>query len=414
MNNRIINVFWYEFKRNVQRKGFLFATFGIPVLGFVLMFAFQGLSQTAIEDATPSVTDSLLGGLQRIGYIDETGVLSQPEGALGEMLIEFPDEEALQEALASGDISTYYVIPQDFFETSDVTQVLPDMNLSSIGTGPIRRLMRVNLGEEIDSQLLRRLQDPSDLNVVNLSRDTEGDAESLLEADMVMIYVFSIVFLLAIFMTNGYLMQSIVEEKETRLIEILISSIKPLELLTGKILALGLLGLLQVSVYVIWIFVSLQIAGNLSAFTTTILAQIQFPTEQLPIMLAYLILGYLFFAGGYSMVGAVMGSVRDAQQMIAILVIPAVIPFWFFTLIVSEPNSTLSLVLSMIPFTSPLAMIMRLSVGPVPVEQLLLSLSILGVSVAFMVWLTARIFRFQILLAGQTPKLRDLPRLVMG
>lgn len=413
MNRHIGNVFWYEFTRNIKRKSFLFATFGIPILGFIVMFGFQAISQTSIQDVSQTTQGSLLDGLRRIGYVDETGILNQPEGALGQSMTEYEDVESVQQALDEGEIDTYYIIPADFFETGNARQVIDEMSLTSIDTNPIRRLMRVNMGDDIDPQLLRRLQNPSDLKVIDLSRSAEEDAESVLEADMFMIYVFSMVFMLAIFMTNGYLMQSIIEEKETRLIEILISSLSPLELLTGKIMAMGALGLFQVAVWVTWMFASLQLAGNLSAFTTTVLAQIEFPVEQLPIMLAYLVLGYLFFAAGYSMIGALMGAMRDAQQMIAVLVVPAIIPFYFFSIIASEPNSTLSIVLSMIPFTSPLAMIMRLSVGTVPIEQVLLSLMILAAGVAGMIGLTARLFRFQILLAGQAPRLRDLPRLIV-
>ena len=413
MNNHILQVFLYEFRRNIRRKGYLFATLGIPILGFISMYVFQGVSQLALENAAQSTSDSFIERLKNVGYIDETGLLIQPGGVSLQSLIEFSDVQSAQSALDAGEISTYFIIPQDFFESGEATQVLQEMSITLIGSDPIYRLLRDNIGTDIDPQVLRRLQNPSDLTVTNLSRAVTGDAESLLEADLILIYVFALIFLLAIFMTNGYLMSSIIEEKETRLIEILISSLKPLELLTGKILALGLLGLIQVSVWLIWMMISLQTAVTLPALAETILGQIEFPFEQLPIMFAYLMLGYLFFAGGYSMIGALAGSMRGAQQFVAVLVIPAIIPFYFFTIIAETPDGTLPVILSMIPFTSPLAMMMRLSVGAVPIEQILFSLLILAISVIGIVWLTARIFRFQILLAGQPPRLRDLPRLIM-
>ena len=413
MNNRIRQVFWYEFRRNIRRKGYRFATLGIPLLGFIAMFLFQGIAQLTPQDTIQAASENLLSGITRIGYVDETGILNQPDDVIGQTIVPYTDIESAQLALDSGEIDTYYMIPADFFDSSKAIQVLADMSITLIDSSPIYQLMRENIGEDIDPQLLKRLQNPSNLAMINLSRSVEEDAESLLEADMLMIYVFSLVFLLAIFMTNGYLMQSIIEEKKTRLIEILISSLKPLELLAGKIMALGLLGLMQVTVWVVGMMISVQVAGNLSALATTVIAQIQFPIEQLPVMLLYLILGYLFFAGGYSMIGALTGAIRDAQQFIAVLVIPAIIPFYFFSIIATSPNGTLSVILSMIPFTSPLAMIMRLSVEPVPIEQIILSLAILVTSTLGMVWLTARIFRFQILLSGQPPKLRDLPRLIM-
>lgn len=412
MNKRMVQVFLYEFKRNVRRKGYLFATFGIPFLGLILMFGFQTVSQLVTNDDPAMAQRFFLEGLNRVGYVDGTGILSQPEGKVGEHIIEYPDVETVQSDLDKGALDAYYVIPADFLTTGKATEYLADMSLTRISSEPLRQLLLENIGSDIEPEILTRLQSPSTLRTTNLTREIEGDSSSLLEADLLLVYVFSIVYLMAIFMTNGYLMQSIIEEKESHLIEILLSSLKPIELLTGKILALGLLGLIQVVVWITTMFVTTQLAGNLSALATTILAQIEFPVDKLPAMLAYLLLGYLFFAGGYAMMGAITGSTRSAQQFIAVLVIPAIIPFYFFTLIASSPNQPIPILLSMIPITAPLAMIMRLSVTVVPLEQILLSLAILLVSVIGMIWLTARVFRFQILLAGQMPGLRDLPKLI--
>lgn len=414
MNSRVLQVFLYEFRRNIRRKGYLLATLGIPILGFLLMFGFQLLTELTGSNPADIANEIDFSGIQRAGYIDQTGLLPQPQGDIGERLLQFETVEAAQAALDNKDIDVFYVIDADFMETGNLTEYMREMSLTHITKSPIAQLLRENIGQDIEEKVLLRLQYPSNVKQINLTRSLEGDSADNVEADIVLIYVFSIIFLTAIFMTNGYLMQTIVEEKETRLIEVIVSSIRPLDLLTGKIMAMGLLGLIQVLVWLGSMLFLINLSNALPALASTVLGQIQFPLDKLPVMLLYLLLGYLFFAGGYSMLGAISGSMRNAQQIIGVLILPALLPYFFFTVFAETPNAPLAVVMSMIPITSPLAMMMRLSVTTVPTGEILLSLGFLLIGVIGIIWLTARVFRFQILLAGQAPKLRELPRLMRG
>jgi ABC-2 type transport system permease protein len=269
------------------------------------------------------------------------------------------------------------------------------------------------LAADTNPELLRRLGDPVTIEPYNLQRASNAAQDE--DADFVMIYVFTIVFLMALFLTNSYLLQTVVEEKENKLIEILVSSVTPGQLLAGKILAMSVLGIGQIVVWIAALLLALRIVVNLEAFATaTVLLNIRIQMDILPLMLVYFILGYLLFAAIYAGVGALAGSLRESSQYVALFSIMAVLPFYVFTVFVQTPNGTLPVVMSLIPITAPVAMMMRLNVTTVPPLEIAASLLILVACVALMMWIAGRLFRVQTLLSGNFPKLRDIPKLIRG
>lgn len=290
---------------------------------------------------------------------------------------------------------------------------LPRLALNLLTTQPVEQLVYETLAGDIDSTTIGRLRAGTTINQFNLQRN--GDSARDEDADFLMIYAFTITFLLGVFFTNNYLLQSVVEEKENHIVEILLSSVSPSALLRGKVLAMSLLGLLQIAVFIVGLFLTLMLTQSLPAFeTVTSLLNIRIPFEQLPIILLYFLLGYLFFAGFYAGIGAISNSMREAPQYAALLTLPAVLPFYFITAFMEAPNSTIPTVLSIIPVTAPIAMIMRLSMTTVPLIELAVSLGLLALSVWFAMWAAGRIFRVQTLLSGNAPRLRDIPRLLWG
>jgi ABC-2 type transport system permease protein len=420
MNNNTARVFSYELTRNVRRKGFLFTTFGIPVIAFILLVGYILISdlnlgsgnnkssdqnKTAEELALDFGTSSIVAG-----YVDLSGVFGAPPQPI-EGIVYFKDEAAAQAALDAGDIDIYYIIAQDYLDTGDVTLISPTMAINNLTTTPIEKLLFTKLAANIDPNILLRLRVPTNLQKVNLQRADVVQNEG---ANYTIVYVFSIVFLLSVFMTNGYLMQSVIEEKETRLIEILVSAVRPTQLLTGKILALGLLGLLQIVVWIAAIAGLIAVAGTHDTGWLATIANIHIPATMLLPFLAYFLLGYLFFAAAFGAVGAISSSMQEGPQYATIFILPAAIPYYFFGLFVQSPNAPLPVIFSIFPLTSPLSMIMRLTVYDVPLWQVLVSLGLLALSLVGMMWLAGRMFRVQTLLSGQTPKARDLLRIIRG
>lgn len=425
MNGHTLKVFLYELRRNLRRRGYLFTTFGIPLIAIVLLLGYQFIQDRNQGDAGGDAgTGGLpvdafdLDDLRRAGYVDETGMFSDP-GDLASMLTPYADEAAAQAALEADEIQAYYVIPANYLETGEVLLVLPRFNLGLINEGTIRQLILNKLSEGVDEDVLLRLVDPSNIREINLSLTT-ADAEQPQDEGtaFALVYGFSIILLISLFTTNGYLLQTVIEERETRLIEILISTVRPTQLLIGKIMALGLLGLLQIVVWIGGVYLIAQLAaGGQLGETVGILAtlaNIRLPLNTLPILLVYFVLAYLLFAGLYGILGALSNSMREGPQYAAIFTLPAVIPLYFTAVFASQPDGSLPTILSLIPLTSPVAMSMRLAVSTVPEWQIIVSLALLAVTVVAVMWAAGRIFRVQILLAGQMPKLKDIPRLLRG
>lgn len=420
MRQHTLQVFLYELRRNLRRKGFLFTTFGIPLIAYVLFFGYQLITNLTRQDDEPHDTtqeilsSSQFENIRSAGYVDLTGMFSSPNARMSEVLTAYPDEDAARAALEAEVIDVYYIIPADYAETGDVVLVMPRFSMGQTTTGPIRQLILSHLAQGLDQDQFNRLVNPANFREINLQRDATGAQETNFGADFAVVYVFAIALMIGVFTTNGYLMQTIIEEKETRLIEILISGMRPTQLLAGKILAMGLLGLLQIVVWIGALLLLAHIAAGSALPLLMSIANISLPPDKVALLLLYFILGYLFFAGAYGMVSAISTSMQEGPQYAVIFTLPAVIPLYFLGIFIATPDAAMPVILSLFPVTSPLAMVMRISITTVPAWQILLSLALLVAMDAVMIWLAGRMFRVNTLLAGQTPKLRDIPKLLRG
>lgn len=415
MNGHLLEVFRYELVRNIRRKGYLFGTFGIPIIAVVLLFGIQALSTlSSSEEAEPSsVLD--LEGIRHAGYVDETGLFGTIPANLQGVMLRYDSETDAEAALEAEAIDVYYIIPADYVETGDVQLVLPSLSFNRINDTVVRRLILSRLSQGIDEALYQRLLDPSNLTEVNIVRDLPDDvAPQGFDTRFLLAYLFAIALMLGLFTTNGYLMQGVIEEKETRVVEILLSTVRPVFLLAGKILAFALMGILQILVWLGIFILVLRFANADMLNSISVLANIYLPLDVLPLVLIYFVLAYLFFATAYGIVGALSTSMQEGPQFAVVFTLPAVIPLYFISIFIETPDAPLSVGLSLFPLTAPLAMTMRVLISPVPGWQIAVSLVLLSLTILGMIWLAGRLFRVQTLLAGNMPRLRDIPRLIRG
>lgn len=422
---RMWEVYRYELRRGGRRKGYLLATFGVPLIGLLIVVGIRLAGSLPAFNTTQMISQAMEQvsdtGLTAAGLIDETGRFA-PNVKPGGILTVFTDADSANAAVQAGGIEGYYVIPADYMETGQVTLVLPGMNIGDISGAPVSALIITTLAEDVDPQVVPRLLAPSVVQVTNVSLTTGGTSNSAGDFSgggaFIVVYILALVMMISLFVTNGYLMQSVIEEKETRLIEIFLASIRATDLLGGKILANGSLGLFQLLIWLAGMLIGLRLAGGaelgaaVSIFAS--LTEIQIPLENLPVIIIYFVLAYLMFAGFYGMIGAISNSMREGPQYAALLTLPAVIPLMFLPVFVEDPSGGMATALSLFPLTSPLAMSMRLMISEVPVWQILISLGLLALTGFGMVWAAGRVFRVQVLLAGKSPRLRDLPKLVRG
>ncbi len=420
--NRLQTIFSYELKRNFQRKGFLFMTFGVPLLLLVFLFGYdfyqQNLASEPDQEQQQALAEELnLDGIQKAGLVDMSGLLTDTPPALQSVIVRYDNIEAARDALQAGDLDLFYIVEEDFLETGDVTAHVPGLQLTLFNSAPVEALFYANLGTDLERNLEQRLRNPLNLSEINLERRTDSDTQQAQneDTDFFIVYVFALGLLMPVFITNGYLIQSVLGEKENKLVEILISTVTPMQLLGGKILALGLLGLFQVGIWLAGGILAYFVAQQLPTFEgLAVLQALQLPLNLLPLMLVYFVLTYFLFAALYSTIGAITSSMSEGPQYATVFVLPAMVPLWFISLFLETPNATGPVIMSIFPLTAPLAMVMRVLLVPVPFWQIALSIVSLALLVVACIWIAGRAFRVQMLLSGQTPDLRDIPALLFS
>jgi ABC-2 type transport system permease protein len=198
------------------------------------------------------------------------------------------------------------------------------------------------------------------------------------------------------------MLSSITNEKQNRVLEILMVSITPIQMLTGKIIGLGIAGLLQTLVWSGAGFALLRLSGQ----TFNIPSAFQLPASILAWGVVFFILGYAVYASLMAGVGALVPNLREASQATTVLIIPLIIPLIFISVLIGNPNGTLAIVLSLFPLTAPVTMMTRLAAGTVPDWQPALAAVLLAATAVLIVRAVAGMFRAQTLLSGQSFNLR--------
>ncbi|GAB4570865.1 MAG: hypothetical protein Kow0077_06060 [Anaerolineae bacterium] len=403
--NKLAAVFSFDLREQIRRRSYLIMTFGVPLLAILLVLGIQLYQDFRAGRNTEADTETTVDESTRIGYVDHSGHFESP-GLFSTALQRFDTEEEAIEALRAGGVVTVYVIAEDYLETGNVTQYVEFLNMESTeGEGVFRAFLMDGLLRGVDRQLARRIQSRATIVEHQIALETgEASAARDEDASFWLVYVFGLTLSLAVFYSGGYVLRSVVAEKESRMLEVLLSSIRPLALLSGKILASGVLGLIQILAWgVVAVFVMSRVSVLLPLFSG-----VTVPPQFVVWMLVYFVAGFFMFAGLFASVGAISQSTREGPQMAVVFTLPAMLPFYFIYQFVQAPNGTLAVALSLFPLTSPLAMVQRLALTGVPPQEIALSLALLLVSTVGTFWLAARLFRVRTLLAGRTPRLREL------
>jgi ABC-2 type transport system permease protein len=221
---------------------------------------------------------------------------------------------------------------------------------------------------------------------------------------------------MAIFLYSVNVMRSVLEEKQTRIIEVLVSSLRPFQLLLGKVVGVGAVGLLQMGIWGVAAAALIRYrAAVFAAFKVPVAASsaIQLPAiagGMVALILAYFLLGYLLYSAMFAVVGASVSTDSEAQQAqmpVVMLLIPGIL---VFPAVLNDPAGSLSHVMGLVPFWSPIIMPIRAAASDVPPAELAASLAILAVTVVAVVWVAARIYRVGILMYGKRPGIAELVR----
>jgi ABC-2 type transport system permease protein len=401
-----------EITTMLRRPSFYVATLLMPILGATILFGFSLFS----SDVGPEGAQDLLTPLSKpVGYVDQASIIETIPRDLHSFFIPYPDEAVAITAARNGTIDTYFLVSSDYRKSGRVVRVSRQASFTSVtapDTRAFRTLLRINLSGDV--LLAQRLDNPLNLQTeivddagpptapadqvgsTGLGQATFGDGSS---SALALLLAFSILS------GGGWLMQAVAEEKENRTIEAVLTSLYPWQLMTGKLLGFGAISLLQLTVWSVIGDILLSSEGRFGLIRHGEVA----PTTWVW-MFFFFLLGFLFFGAILIAIGAVGASARESGQITAFLTLPVFVPFWFFSVIIRDPDGTFALVLSLMPFTAPVTMMLRLGQGNVPALHLLASITVMMLSVVGAIWIAARVFRASTLLTGARPSPRVLWR----
>jgi ABC-2 type transport system permease protein len=402
---------WHEYITNLRRPGFIFFTLLPPALGLI------GLILAAFfSGQTTRVLQSQLGAPQaRVGVVDQSRLFATVPPQYAAQLTAYPDEAAARQALNADVVGAFVVIPPDYVASGKITAYVKEGGLLSgvslADSGALQPFL-VNglLAGKVDPAIVRRVAAPADVTPVTVNargQPTTGSSTFSIVSGFIVPYVLSLFLVIAIFVSASYLLRSVSEEKETRVIEVVLSSVSASELLAGKVVGLGVLGLTQMGV---WLLAAMAFTGGAGALIAG--AVIALNPQMFLLAGVYFLLGYLIYGTLMAAAGALGTSMRESQQIASLFSLMAAIPYMLNGFIWMNPNMPLARALSYFPLTAPTMMMLRLPVGSVPMVDIVISLTVLAVTVPVCVWGGAKVFRAGLLMYGKRPSLKQIWRML--
>jgi ABC-2 type transport system permease protein len=393
--NKTYLIFKHEFLNMIRRTGFIIMTLIVPLL-FILAIVIYQIVSGAIQ---PSVE------VTRIGYVDDIGGFEQYTSQGNIDLVRFSSIEEATQSLIAGEIKKYFVLDQSYMSTSLVSlytlekQLMPPPEEVTA----IKNFLTNNmLSGRVPQSTIDIIETPLSVVAVRLTETGEIAPEQGGMGNVIVPSIFSLLLVLSITFSSTYLLQGLGDEKENRLIEVLLSSVSTRHLIIGKVLGIGAAGLVQV---LVWVVATPFIVNYASSSVGGFFSTLQVPLNFLLLCIVYFILGYLLFAVISTGIGAISPSAREGQQLATIFTLAAVCPLWFGSPIVLFPNSPVFIFLTIFPLTAPVTLILRLGSTDVAAWQIIVSIVVLLLSIAIGLFLTVKIVRTFLLMYGKRPSL---------
>ena len=396
----------------IGSKSYVFLAFVLPLLGVLVFLGFA-----LLRGGDPELPSSPAGSgeaqeLQAEGYVDLAGLVKSVPADLPEgILLPYADEDSARQALKAGEITAYYVIAADYVERGDLIYVNPNYGWASSSRGQawvMGKTLFANLLEN-DPERIARASEPMDLQVVPLAPDrVRRDEDSPLA--FAVPYATMMILYFTIIMAASLLLNSVSTEKKSRVMEVVLLSVSPQQMLTGKIAGLGLLGLLQAAIWAGTGYALLRVGGRTVQFAP---GQV-LPPSILAWGIVFFLLGFAVYASLMAGLAALVPSVQEASQSFIVVMWPLLVPLFFFVALIEKPHGAIAVGFSLFPLTAPVAMMTRLASSEVPWWQLLLAVVLLLGTAACVIRAVSRMFHAQNLLSGQPFSARRYIRALLG
>lgn len=400
-----------EYYQRVHRKSFIISTLLMPIV-LVALMALPALIMIMAEPDN-----------NRIAVIDRSGVVL-PALAGNEEMTFVPTDLSLDSAKVSEDYDAVLVIGPDIITNPSNVQIYTHNAMSM----PTSQVISQQIASAVESKRLEKY------NIANLDKImAEVKADVTLrefrledgeetESSSIASYAISLITMMILYMFilmyGQMVMTSIIEEKNNRVLEVVVSSVRPTALMMGKISGIGLVALTQMVIWgiIIYAFTAFgmpllisDMSGGADMAAIQSIGNVGYMMSIFATMTLLMLLGYLFYASIYAAIGAAVDNIQDASQLQTFAIVPIIASLIFGMGACTDPNSAMSFWMSMIPLTSPMVMMARVPAG-VPGWELALSLAILAVFTVLTIWLSAKIYRVGIFMYGKKPTPRDLIR----
>jgi ABC-2 type transport system permease protein len=394
----ILNVFKFEFLTVLKRRSFILSLILVPLIPSLLLGVFNLINQDGSLSFQEIFVHEVANPLP-IGVVDMGKVIKEYPDWLtqGRLVPEVSEEEARQKT-AAGQLQGFYVIEPDYLETGRMRFIKPQISMITelLQQDLLKDLINYNL-LGADQERFMRFMNPTTFTYEYLNPETADTRDQSNAATYWVPYAITMFFYMIILISSGLMLNAVSKDKENKTIEVLLSSAKPLDLFIGKILAFGSLSLLQM---LIW-FGSLVLLMDVGKTSLPFLQNISIPINVIVASVPFFIGGFLLYGSLMAGMGAVAPNLREGNQSTFVLNLPLIFTVMSINQLIETPFSTFTTFMTLFPFTSPVVMLTRLSVGPVPPWQLIASIGLLISTVIIVIRGVANLFSSQYLLSGQ-------------
>jgi len=446
---RALLVAAHELTVTIKRPAYLFTIFGIPLL-YIIMFGIIALTTAssalkitprviAVVDSSGVLDHSILTDLEVDARSREvldaealqllsdrmTRVSSSTLDLVSETftgfrgtlsLVVMADADSAREAARRGDLDAALIIAEHYLDSGRVWGFSQSKGLmdDDVGSGPAERLLRQALQlsllneQPVDPVIENRILYPMNYMAYEISAASDDFEQSGVASEIrkfALPYAFSLLLLLSIMMGGSFLLQGVAEEKENRVMELLLSTVTPDELMFGKVLGLGACGLFQI---LVWLGMGFLLLVGLSS--QDVLPGFTIPTDLFFLCFGYFLVGYLMIASLMAGAGSLGNTMKESQQLSFVFTIPVWLPMVVMVAILADPLSTLARIFAWFPLTSPVTMMLRLPSGQVPWWEIPLTFVILILFTWLCLKFGAKLFRLGSLMYGKRPSLPEIVR----
>jgi ABC-2 type transport system permease protein len=404
-----------EYLTRVRSKGFIIGTILSPLLmsSFILIPILIGRS--AGQDTYQIVALDQSGDALLFEKLTLALAPTKPGQPRYEILREEIDSQAqldarrqaLSQRVADKQLDGYLILPPDALRQEEIRFYAKNATGFSNRArleGALRDAIsnrRIAL-EGLDAERIHNLTRSVDLTIVNARGESEGGRVMLALILMMFIYI-------TVLLYGVTVMRGVMEEKQSRIIEVLLASVRPFDLMLGKVIGIALVGLTQYAVWAVsGLALSAVAAGGAIAMAGFDMPKI--PVSLMIFFITYYLLGYFLYAALYAMIGAMVSSEDDGQQFVLPVTLTFAMSFLLSTLALQNPNGLAVTILSLIPFFGPSLMFLRIALGAAPAWQIVTSITLFVVTIIAVTWVAAKIYRVGVLMYGKRPTLPELAK----